>query len=136
MKRCHRIKTDSVPLEEGSYWPEHLLAVMQMRRIQYGQPPMGRRNKAPGATLEKTPKDVPLWRQCANGGPRALAEDDAMHAGDRVWHERGLGNAVQAGDVRARQMWYDQSFDGLHASVAWRCADRNRAYGAAPFPHK
>jgi hypothetical protein len=51
--------------------------------------------------LRSVPKDVPLWRQYANGALRPLAEDDAMHAGDRVWRERGLRNAVVAGDERA-----------------------------------
>jgi RNA polymerase sigma-70 factor (ECF subfamily) len=45
-----------------------------------------------------------------------------MHAGDRVWRERGLRSAVLAGDERAWQTWYDESFDGLDAYVSWRCA--------------
>src|SRR5262249_44127001 len=40
---------------------------------------------------------------------------------DRVGRERVLRSAVLAGDERAWQTWYDESFDGLHAYVCWRC---------------
>jgi RNA polymerase sigma-70 factor (ECF subfamily) len=40
---------------------------------------------------------------------------------DRVWRERGLRDAVRAGDARAWQAWYDASFAALDAYVAWRC---------------
>src|SRR5262249_16458684 len=40
----------------------------------------------------------------------------------RVWRERGLLSAVLAGDARAWQTWYDESFTDLAAYVAWRCA--------------
>jgi RNA polymerase sigma-70 factor (ECF subfamily) len=45
-----------------------------------------------------------------------------MHRSDRVWRERGLRSAVLAGDERAWQTWYDESFDRLYAYVYWRCA--------------
>jgi RNA polymerase sigma-70 factor (ECF subfamily) len=45
-----------------------------------------------------------------------------MNPGDRVWRERGLRSAVLAGDERAWQTWYDESYAGLAAYVAWRCA--------------
>jgi RNA polymerase sigma-70 factor (ECF subfamily) len=44
-----------------------------------------------------------------------------MDPSDRVWRERGLRDAVLAGDERAWQTWYDESFDGLYAYVSWRC---------------
>jgi len=38
-------------------------------------------------------------------------EGEGTHAGrDRVWRERSLRSAVLAGDERAWQTWYDQSF--------------------------
>ena len=40
---------------------------------------------------------------------------------DRVWRERGLLDAVLAGDERAWRAWYDESFPGLHAYALWRC---------------
>src|SRR6516162_4354904 len=45
-----------------------------------------------------------------------------MNPSDRVWRERGLRSAVLAGDERAWQTWYDESFAGLYAYVWWRCA--------------
>jgi RNA polymerase sigma-70 factor (ECF subfamily) len=45
-----------------------------------------------------------------------------MAAGDRVWRERGLRSAVLAGDERAWRAWYEETFPGLYAYVAWRCA--------------
>jgi RNA polymerase sigma-70 factor (ECF subfamily) len=45
-----------------------------------------------------------------------------MNPGDRVWRERGLRSAVLAGDERAWQTWYDESFAELAAYVTWRCA--------------
>ena len=45
-----------------------------------------------------------------------------MRSDDRVWRERGLRSAVLAGDERAWQTWYDESFQGLYAYVWWRCA--------------
>jgi RNA polymerase sigma-70 factor (ECF subfamily) len=51
-----------------------------------------------------------------------------MHSGDRVWRERGLRDAVLAGDERAWRTLYDESFAGLYAYVLWRCAGlRDRA---------
>jgi RNA polymerase sigma-70 factor (ECF subfamily) len=40
---------------------------------------------------------------------------------ERVWRERGLREAVLAGDARAWQTWYDESFAALDAYVLWRC---------------
>jgi RNA polymerase sigma-70 factor (ECF subfamily) len=45
-----------------------------------------------------------------------------MNPSDRVWRERGLRTAVLAGDERAWQTWYDESYAGLAAYVTWRCA--------------
>jgi RNA polymerase sigma-70 factor (ECF subfamily) len=45
-----------------------------------------------------------------------------MNPSDRVWRERGLRGAVLAGDERAWQTWYEESFAGLAAYVGWRCA--------------
>jgi RNA polymerase sigma-70 factor (ECF subfamily) len=45
-----------------------------------------------------------------------------MHPSDRVWRERGLRSAVLAGDERAWQTWYEESYAGLRAYAAWRCA--------------
>jgi RNA polymerase sigma-70 factor (ECF subfamily) len=45
-----------------------------------------------------------------------------MNPSDRVWRERGLRQAVLAGDERAWQSWYEESFGDLAAYVAWRCA--------------
>jgi RNA polymerase sigma-70 factor (ECF subfamily) len=53
---------------------------------------------------------------------RPEVEEEAMHPGDRVARERGLWHAVVAGDERAWQTWYDESFAGLYAYVSWRCA--------------
>jgi RNA polymerase sigma-70 factor (ECF subfamily) len=50
------------------------------------------------------------------------AEDAVIRSSDRVGRERGLRSAVLAGDERAWQTWYDESFDGLRAYVWWRCA--------------
>ena len=45
----------------------------------------------------------------------------AMDSSDHVWRERGLQAAVLAGDERAWETLYEESFDGLHAYVSWRC---------------
>jgi RNA polymerase sigma-70 factor (ECF subfamily) len=45
-----------------------------------------------------------------------------MDPSDRVWRERGLRSAVLAGDERAWQTWYEESYAGLRAYVAWRAA--------------
>ena len=45
-----------------------------------------------------------------------------MNPSDRVWRERGLRLAVLAGDERAWQTWYEESYAGLAAYAAWRCA--------------
>jgi RNA polymerase sigma-70 factor (ECF subfamily) len=45
-----------------------------------------------------------------------------MHSSDGIWRERGLRSAVLAGDERAWQTLYEESFAGLRAYVAWRCA--------------
>ena len=44
-----------------------------------------------------------------------------MGEADRVWRERGLREAVLAGDERAWRTWYDESFAALDSYVAWRC---------------
>ena len=48
----------------------------------------------------------------------------AMDSTDRIWRERGLLAAVLAGDERAWQTWYEESFDGLYAYLSWRCGGR------------
>ena len=45
-----------------------------------------------------------------------------MSSEERVWRERGLRDAVRAGDEAAWRMLYDESFAGLYAFVLWRCA--------------
>ena len=45
-----------------------------------------------------------------------------MNDSDRVWRECGLRSAVLAGDERAWQTLYEESFDLLAKYVAWRCA--------------
>jgi RNA polymerase sigma-70 factor (ECF subfamily) len=45
-----------------------------------------------------------------------------MNPSERVGRERGLRSAVLAGDERAWQIWYDESYAGLAAFVTWRCA--------------
>src|SRR5262249_28510667 len=45
-----------------------------------------------------------------------------MHPSESVWRERGLRSAVLAGDERAWETWYEESYPGLRAYVAWRCA--------------
>jgi RNA polymerase sigma-70 factor (ECF subfamily) len=44
-----------------------------------------------------------------------------MESSDRVWRERGLRNAVVAGDEQAWRWLYADAFDGLRAYVHWRC---------------
>jgi RNA polymerase sigma-70 factor (ECF subfamily) len=45
-----------------------------------------------------------------------------MHSDDRVWRERGLLDAVLAGDERAWQILYEESFESLYGYISWRCA--------------
>lgn len=44
-----------------------------------------------------------------------------MGEAERLGRERGLRAAVLAGDARAWQCWYDESFAALDAYVVWRC---------------
>ena len=44
-----------------------------------------------------------------------------MSDADRVWRERGLREAVLAGEERAWRALYDESFAALDAYVLWRC---------------
>lgn len=44
-----------------------------------------------------------------------------MPPGEHVWRERGLRDAVLAGDERAWQTLYDETFADLAAYVRWRC---------------
>jgi len=44
-----------------------------------------------------------------------------MQSGDRVWRERGLRDAVLAGDDTAWKALYEEAFAGLYAYVLWRC---------------
>jgi RNA polymerase sigma-70 factor (ECF subfamily) len=50
-----------------------------------------------------------------------------MPTQDRLWRERGLRDAVLAGDERAWQTWYEESFAGLYAYVHWRCGGLREA---------
>lgn len=45
-----------------------------------------------------------------------------MHFSDRVWRERGLRDAVLAGDEQAWRTWYEEAFPDLCRYVRWRCA--------------
>lgn len=47
-----------------------------------------------------------------------------MDATDRVWRERGLREAVLAGDEDAWRLWYEESFARLDAYAVWRCGGR------------
>jgi RNA polymerase sigma-70 factor, ECF subfamily len=49
----------------------------------------------------------------------------AMQDPDRIWRERGLRNAVLAGDECAWQCWYDEAFADLYRYVSWRCAGQS-----------
>jgi RNA polymerase sigma-70 factor (ECF subfamily) len=52
-----------------------------------------------------------------------------MESTERVWRERGLREAVLAGDELAWRRWYDESCEPLYAYLLWRsgglrdCAD-------------
>jgi RNA polymerase sigma-70 factor, ECF subfamily len=51
-----------------------------------------------------------------------------MESGDRVWRERGLRDAVLAGDERAWRAWYDACYADLERYALWRCGGlRDRA---------
>jgi RNA polymerase sigma-70 factor (ECF subfamily) len=40
---------------------------------------------------------------------------------DRFWRERGLRDAVSAGDERAWRTWFESEYAPLEAYVQWRC---------------
>jgi RNA polymerase sigma-70 factor (ECF subfamily) len=44
-----------------------------------------------------------------------------MESTERVWRERGLREAVLAGDELAWRRWYDESCEPLHTYLLWRC---------------
>jgi len=44
-----------------------------------------------------------------------------MESTERVWRERGLREAVLAGDELAWRRWYDESCEPLYAYLLWRC---------------
>jgi len=44
-----------------------------------------------------------------------------MDARERIWRERGLREAVLAGDEAAWRQWYDETCPELLAYVLWRC---------------
>jgi RNA polymerase sigma-70 factor, ECF subfamily len=44
-----------------------------------------------------------------------------MESSERVWRERGLREAVLAGDELAWRRWYDESCEALYAYLLWRC---------------
>jgi RNA polymerase sigma-70 factor (ECF subfamily) len=51
-----------------------------------------------------------------------------MDPTDREMRESGLRAAVLAGDERAWESWYQESYDGLFAYISWRCGgDRELA---------
>jgi RNA polymerase sigma-70 factor, ECF subfamily len=45
-----------------------------------------------------------------------------MESSERVWRERGLRDAVLAGDEQAWRALYAAAFDDLRAYTHWRCA--------------
>jgi RNA polymerase sigma-70 factor (ECF subfamily) len=45
-----------------------------------------------------------------------------MESSERAWRERGLRDAVLAGDEKAWRALYAAAFDGLRAYAHWRCA--------------
>jgi RNA polymerase sigma-70 factor (ECF subfamily) len=44
-----------------------------------------------------------------------------MSTSDRLWRERGLRDAVLAGDERAWRSWYEETYAPLSRYVLWRC---------------
>src|ERR1700736_240659 len=69
------------------------------------------------------PKDFAGMRQLVIRKPVLdLGRGGGMSPSDRIWRERGLRGAVLAGGECAWQVLYEQSFAGLAAYVAWRCA--------------
>ena len=44
-----------------------------------------------------------------------------MESTERVWRERGLREAVLAGDEIAWRRWYEESCEPLYAYLLWRC---------------
>jgi RNA polymerase sigma-70 factor (ECF subfamily) len=42
---------------------------------------------------------------------------------DRIWRERGLRDAVLAGDETAWQTWYSETYAPLEAYIRWRCGN-------------
>jgi RNA polymerase sigma-70 factor (ECF subfamily) len=51
-----------------------------------------------------------------------------MQPSDRAGRERGLRQAVLAGDEQAWRTWYDECYADLYAYVLWRCGGlRDRA---------
>jgi len=42
---------------------------------------------------------------------------------EHEWRERGLRDAVLAGDERAWRLWYEQEYAPLEAYVLWRCGN-------------
>jgi RNA polymerase sigma-70 factor (ECF subfamily) len=79
----------------------------------------------------KVAKDSPAGRQeqgRQNLQRRRLGSMEAGAAADRVWRERGLREAVLAGDEQAWRLWYDESCADLFAYILWRCGGlRDRA---------
>jgi RNA polymerase sigma-70 factor (ECF subfamily) len=47
--------------------------------------------------------------------------ETGMAASEQVWRERGLREAVLAGDEAAWRAWYDEAYPGLYRYVLWRC---------------
>ena len=47
-----------------------------------------------------------------------------MESNGRIERDRLLRRAVLGGDERAWRVWYEESFDELHAYVLWRCGGR------------
>lgn len=88
-----------------------------------------------GIQRRQSPRGVQLVRRIRRirdkmfvDRPCDSGRTEVMDPSDRIWRERGLRAAVLAGDERAWQALYDESFDALHAYVHWRCGgDRYRA---------
>ena len=52
---------------------------------------------------------------------------------DRVWRERGLRDAVAAGDTHAWRTWYEAEYAPLEAYVLWRCGSLRETWPTTCF---
>ena len=94
-----------LPLRRGENREQHATS---------SRPTQGRGRTAENRRRISGPPDN---RSVAEGGPAGNA---TMSSDDRVEQERLLRSAVLAGDQRAWQAWYDQSYGPLCRYVHWR----------------